>query len=172
MRVTLDLPEWPSRGNRRRIEEQWLAQLEREGLSAFLPEPPAVSAPQLHKAVQEFNSRAFWECHETLEEVWLVTPYPLRFFYHCIIKVAVGFHHMSRHNRHGARVKLSDGVRLLHIFLPEYMGVDTGRLLDDASWWMAHVASEDRVDWRALDALSTPVIHLVGRLEPPMARGG
>ena len=81
-----ELAQWPSRGNRRRLEERWLEQLERRGLATFLPEPPGVAPPQLSVAVDQFNAGAFWDCHETLEEVWLDTPYPLRFFYHSIIK--------------------------------------------------------------------------------------
>ena len=103
------LARWPRGGNRRRLEDSWLRELERRGLPSHLPDPPAGASTALQQAIVEFNSGAFWECHETLEEIWLETAYPLRFFYHAIIKVAVGFHHTSRRNRHGARVKLSDG---------------------------------------------------------------
>ena len=167
MRKLEALPERPSGGNRRRLEELWLAQLERDGLSAYLAEPPAAAPPQLYQAIDQFNDGAFWDCHETLEEVWLDTPYPLRFFYHAIIKAAVGLHHMGHHNRHGARVKLSDGVRLLRLFPPEYMGVGTGRLLNDTSWWLARVNVEGNVDWKEADALPKPVIHFADR--PPSA---
>ncbi len=85
------MPRWPSGGNRRKLDELWLEKLERHGLSSLLPETPAEGPPQLYKAIDEFNGRLFWECHETLEDVWRNTPYPLRFFYHAIIKVAVGF---------------------------------------------------------------------------------
>ena len=142
-----------------------MVELERSGLAAHLPQPPAFSPPQLFKAIEEFNSGAFWECHETLEEVWLNTPYPLRFFYHSIIKVAVGFHHMSRHNRHGTRVKLGDGVRLLQLFQPEYMGVRTDRLLEDASGWLARVDHRGTVSWKELDVLPKPTI---GTAEQPV----
>ena len=104
------LPRWPSKGNRRKLEEMWLEALEHRGLQAFLEEAPAEAPAELHKAIMEFNAGLFWECHESLEDVWRGTPYPLRFFYHAIIKLAVGFYHMSRHNRHGARVKLSDAA--------------------------------------------------------------
>ena len=161
MQQTHDLAQWPSGGNRRRLEGQWLGQLERYGLPAFLPEPPAKAPLGLHKAIEQFNDGAFWDCHETLEVVWLKTPYPLRLFYHSIIKTAVGFHHMRRHNRNGARVKLSDGVRLLPLFSPVYMGVRTGHLLEDSSGWLARVTGTDPLDWAELDLLPTPTIHTV-----------
>ena len=163
MRDAMTLPQWPSRGNRRRLEKQWLVELERHGLAAHIAGPPAGPPPELHRAIQEFNEGAYWDCHETLEEVWLNTPYPLRFFYHSIIKAAVGFHHLGRRNRHGARVKLSDCVRLLRLFPPEYLGVRTGRLLDDALLWLARVDNAERLDWEELDALRRPAIQVVGR---------
>ena len=157
-----ELAQWPSRGNRRRLEERWLEQLERRGLATFLPEPPGVAPPQLSVAVDRFNAGAFWDCHETLEEVWLDTPYPLRFFYHSIIKVAVGFHHIGRHNRHGSRVKLSDGVRLLRLFPVVYLGVGTGRLLADVTPWLERVSIEGNVDWAAMDRMARPAIQVAG----------
>ncbi len=153
-----DLPARPSKGNRRRLEQAWIAELEARGLRHFLPELPRETPSQVYRAVDQFNGGGFWDCHETLEEVWLETAYPLRFFYHALIKVAVGFYHLGRRNRHGARVKLSDGVLLLRIFPPVYMGVHTGQLLQDASGWLRRVEGDARLDWASLDALPRPTI--------------
>ena len=154
----VDLPLWPSKGNRRKLEGLWLQELERHGVSAILPASCDKAPPELYKAIEQFNSGQFWECHETLEGVWRNTPYPVRFFYHGIIKVAVGFHHLSRHNRYGARLKLSEGVRLLRLFHPVTFGVRTGPLSRDASTWLERVESAGPLDWKELDGLSTPHI--------------
>lgn len=155
-----ELPSWPSSGNRRRLEQQWLELLDRNGLQTYLPESPSIVPSQLHEAVDQFNGGEYWDCHETLEEVWLATPYPERFFYHAIIKVAVGFHHVGRHNRHGARVKLSDGVRLLLLFPPDYMGLRVDRLLADSSSWLGRMNVTGNVEWPRVDKLRRPVIHV------------
>ena len=154
----IDLPLWPFR-NRRKVEKLWLERLERHGLSGFLIEPCAEPPPELHKAIEEFNGGLFWESHETLEDVWRNTPYPLRFFYHAIIKVAVGFYHMSRHNCHGARVKLSDGVRLLRLFPPVFLGVRIDLLHQDSSIWLERMESGGPINWQEVDALATPNIR-------------
>ena len=155
-----ELPVWPSRGDRRRLEQRWLEELEGRGLEAALLEPPSGAPEALAKAVDQFNKGLFWECHETLEEVWLRTPYPLRFFYHAVIKAAVGFHHVSRHNRRGAVVKLSDAVRLLRLFQPEGQGVRTDLLLADTNSWLGRLEGVERVDWGELDAQAMPLIRL------------
>ena len=127
-----DLPRWPSKGNRRKLEELWLEELEAHGLSAFLPDAPRQAPQELYRAIEQFNRGMFWECHETLEEVWRDTSYPLRFFYHAVIKAAVGFYHLSPHNRHGAWVKLGGASRLL--------------------------GGDGPVDWVEMDVLSSPHI--------------
>ena len=157
------LAAWPYKGNRRKLEALWLGALERRGTEDPAAEPPDDAPESLAKAVDQFNDRRFWECHETLEEVWLETPYPLRFFYHAVIKTAVGFHHMSRHNLHGAETKLSDGVRLLRLFQPSFLGVRTDALLGDGSEWLEKLRQRraGSVSWAELDAIPRPIIKTI-----------
>ncbi len=104
-----------------------------------------------------------------MEEVWLETPYPLRFFYHSLIKAAVGLLHAGRHNKHGAAVKLGDAVRLLSLFQPAYLGVRTDLLLKGSEEWHHRVTVEGPVDWEALDLMAAPQIDTVGSILPPSA---
>ena len=151
------LPLWPSHGNRRKLDELWLRKLESDGGRSFLPDCPGRVPKELHAAVEQFNAGLFWECHETLEDVWRRTPYPLRFFYHAIIKLAVGLYHASRHNQRGSRKKLFDGVRVLGLFQPHYLGLQTDALLKEASARLGML--EGPVDWAELDNLPPPIIR-------------
>ena len=107
------LPRMPAKGQRRNLEAQWLEVLEAGEMPGEAIHPQGSAPTQLYDAIGLFNNGLYWECHEVLEEVWLETPYPQRFFWSALIKLAVGFHHVGRHNLHGARVKLGDAVRLL-----------------------------------------------------------
>ena len=127
-------------------------------MSAFLPDAPGQAPQELYRAIEQFNRGMFWECHETLEDVWRNTSYPLRFFYHAIIKAAVGFYHLSRHNRHGARVKLGDAARLLRLFPARFLGVLTDPLREEISVRLGLLGGDDPVDWVEMDALSSPHI--------------
>ena len=150
----------PSGGNRRRLEASWLAYLEESGPSPNDPGPGA-APPELSVAISQFNDGEYWECHETLEPPWLASEYPVRFFYHAIIKLAVGLHHAGRHNRHGSAVKLGDAVRLLRLFQPRYMGIETRELLAAAAEWHGIVSVEGRLDWLAMDGLERPKLERV-----------
>jgi uncharacterized protein len=90
----------------------------------------------LAKGIAEFNAWRFYDCHETLEDVWREVGSKgeegtLADFYQGIIKVAAGFHHVLRDNQHGAVNLLSDAFRLLTPFRPATLGVDVDQLLAD-----------------------------------------
>lgn len=56
----------------------------------------------LDRACAEFNSGLFYECHESLEEIWQEERGPVRDFYKGLIQVAAAFVHLSRGNYTGA----------------------------------------------------------------------
>jgi predicted metal-dependent hydrolase len=86
----------------------------------------------LAQAVQEFNSGQFFECHETLEEIWQEEPGRLRDFYKGLIQVAAGFVHAQRANARGAVIKLSSGSDYLEPYRPAAMGIDVGSAIEQA----------------------------------------
>jgi predicted metal-dependent hydrolase len=92
----------------------------------------SVLVAALAKGIEEFNTHRFFECHETLEDIWRAERRPLRQFYKGVIQVAAGFHHLRRNNWKGTVNKLESGTRYLDPFRPRYLGVDVQRLIDEA----------------------------------------
>ena len=87
----------------------------------------------LAKGVREFNSWRFYDCHETLEDVWRAEASDLADFFQGIIKVAAAFHHLLRGNHKGAVTLLGHALTLLQPYRPSCMGLDVRRLIDEAS---------------------------------------
>jgi predicted metal-dependent hydrolase len=58
--------------------------------------------PELIQGIDEFNRRELFECHETLEALWMRERRPVRELYQGIIQVGVGFYHVGRGNYVGA----------------------------------------------------------------------
>jgi predicted metal-dependent hydrolase len=84
-------------------------------------EPP----PALFQAIEQFNRREFFECHETLEKIWLEEPGEVRHLYQGILQVGVGFYHaIKRKNYWGATSLLQKGIDCLRPFTPMYFGID------------------------------------------------
>ena len=137
------------KGGRQALDAHWLTELKRAQHLPGAPEPP----PGLALAVDEFNQAKYWQCHETLEGLWLAEAYPVRLFYHALIKAAIGLLHMERHNRRGAASKLSDAIDTLEPFLPRFMGLDTGKLAEELNARLDLLTGTEQVDWKSIDRM-------------------
>ena len=105
-------------------------------------------AAEFAKGVREFNSWRFYDCHETLEDVWLEcggkaiggdARDDLANFYQGVIKAAAGMHNVLRGNHGGAIKVLGDVARLLEAYRPRTLGLDVDRLLADVERVLAEV---------------------------------
>ena len=137
----------------------WLERLESAGLTPYLHTFPSSPPTPLTEAVDQFNSGLYWDCHETLEDLWSATPYPLRHFYQSVIKIAVGSHHVNRHNAKGARNKLTEGLRLLAPFAPTFLGLETGALALAVEDRLYALGQSTRVNWAELDNMKRFIIR-------------
>ncbi len=111
-----------------------------------MPEAPDISLPEpavrrFRKGIQEFNSGRFFECHETLEEVWRGVRGPARDFFQGLIQVAVGFHHLGARNLKGGRSQLEKGLGRLRSYPSPCMGIDLDALRRGAAVWLEWVRS-------------------------------
>ena len=61
---TGDLPTFAAKGERQKLDRDWIKLLHEKGLSPFLPGesgPPA----KLGQAIREFNQAQYWQCRKT-----------------------------------------------------------------------------------------------------------
>lgn len=108
----------------------------------------------LRRGVAQFNRGEYWDCHETLEELWRGEPDAVRYLYQGILLAAVGLLHRQRGNRRGATSKLRAGLARLEPYSPACMGLDIAALRAALS----HIL--ERIDERDLEM---PLINEVGR---------
>lgn len=87
---------------------------------------------QLLLAIRQFNSGLWYECHETLEELWIGEQGEVRDFFQGVLQAAVALHHWRNGNHSGAITLLSGGVKLLSKVSEVCMWVDVARLISDA----------------------------------------
>ena len=96
--------------------------------------PPS---PTLLAAVRQFNEGKYFLCHETLEDLWLSEPEPLRRLYQGALQIGVGLHHLQNGNERGAVLLLSRGCELLDPFAPACLGLDVAALIAGAQQVLA-----------------------------------
>ena len=96
------------------------------------PEPsmPEEEWDALTKGVAQFNEGLFFECHDTLEEIWSGMRGPSRDFFQGLIQVAVGFYHLGNGNRPGAITLLHRALARLERYPARYAGVELDPLRD------------------------------------------
>jgi predicted metal-dependent hydrolase len=104
-----------------------------------------VSEAARRRGVELFNAREFYECHEVLEDVWRPLEGEERFFLQALIHFAVGFYHHEQGNREGAERQLRKALRKLAGYLPEFGGIDTGRLYREGQTALDTILSGGRL---------------------------
>jgi predicted metal-dependent hydrolase len=95
----------------------------------------------LGKAAAEFNAAHFFECHDTLEDMWAGHRGPGRDFFQGLIQVAVGFHHFGNGNLAGAESMFSRALKRLAPYPDRYCGFDLAAHRAEVERWRARAAS-------------------------------
>jgi predicted metal-dependent hydrolase len=98
------------------------------------------------RGIDLFNRGEFFDCHEVLEEIWTPATQPERWFLQSLIHFAVAFHHHQRDNKIGASRQLSKGLRKIQGYLPEWGGVRTARLEQEARRCLSIIEAGGKVD--------------------------
>lgn len=117
--------------------------------------------PLLRAGIEQFNAGAYWECHETLEELWRGEPDAVRYMYQGILQAGVGLLHLQRGNRRGALSKLRAGLARLEPYEPTCMGVDVADLRADLTRLLTDLDGLDPHAPVELNVALTPRIILV-----------
>ena len=116
---------------------------------------------QLLQAIREFNSREWFECHETVEDLWIGSEGEVRDFYQGIIQVAVALHHWRNGNFGGAISLLRGGAGYLGHVSGECQWVDVTGLIADADRMRAALEELGREHMESLDPAFIPLIKTV-----------
>ena len=99
--------------------------------------------PEFWQAVEQFNQRQFYDCHDTLEALWLEEVDPVRRFYQGILQIAVACYHLSRHNWRGAMILLGEGMSRLRDYQPNYGGIDVTTVLLQSQALLTRIQQTD-----------------------------
>lgn len=126
------------------------------------PEQLTARLGELQRAIEEYNDGYYFASHETLETLWMVTPWPERQLLQAIIQLAAAFVHLVRGEYEGV-VKLLDAseAKLLD-FLPERLGVQTAALAADIAAAREELAALGPAHFQEFDETHVPQIAVRG----------
>lgn len=115
--------------------------------------------PRFLKGIQEFNERLFFECHETLEEIWLEDHGEDRKFYQGIIQVAAGYFKLEQGVPVGALKLWRMGLEKLEPFGPIHFGISVDALVQAVKENLAELDAKQQSG--AAVAIDPPTIHFI-----------
>ena len=87
---------------------------------------------QLLQGIREFNRGDWYECHETVEDLWIGAGGEIRDFYQGIIQIAIALHHWRNGNYGGAISLLKGGAGYLSRVADQCQWVDVAALVADS----------------------------------------
>ena len=87
---------------------------------------------QLLLAIRQFNSREWYDCHETIEELWLGETGEMRDFLQGTLQISVALLHWRNGNHGGAISLLVSGVNYLKRVPDVCLWVDVPSLIADS----------------------------------------
>jgi predicted metal-dependent hydrolase len=82
----------------------------------------------LYSGIGQFNEQKFFECHETLEKIWLRQEGETKELLQGLIQLAVGYHHMLNGNAKGALKLLARGLERVAKYKPSALGLELSDL--------------------------------------------
>ena len=112
-----------------------------------------------HEGIRQFNSKQFFLCHETLEQLWMHEPGAIRIFYQAIIQLSTSYYHLTRQNFIGAINLNEAAVDKLQSFKPETLGVNVSMLIEKAEASRLHITELGEEMVNAYD------IHIIPQIE-------
>jgi len=118
---------------------------------------------ELLRGIAEFNARAWFDCHETLEDLWTGEPGLVRDLYQGILQVAVGLHHWRDGNYQGATLLFRKGAQLLRHVAPVCQQVEAAILTRDVERFRARLEALGPERMAELEEGLIPRIRLRGK---------
>jgi predicted metal-dependent hydrolase len=118
------------------------------------PQLTSVEREAFDRGMTEFDAGRYFECHDTLEDLWSGIRGPSRDFFQGLIQVAVAFHHLGNGNRAGAASLLEKALGRLERYGDVYLGMDLVAHRTELRSWLERARSgtpvslEPRPTWR------------------------
>lgn len=119
-----------------------------------------MSDDQFKQGIDEFNRGCFFECHDTLEDLWHGTRGKDRSFLQGLIQVSVGFYHFFNCNYKGAASQFTRGLGKLEDYRPLHRGVELEMFTKQVVGWLAMAEKGLAGELIDVDDSKVPKIHM------------
>ncbi|MFZ4859587.1 MAG: DUF309 domain-containing protein [Desulfuromonadaceae bacterium] len=119
---------------------------------------------QLLLAIRQFNNREWYDCHETIEELWLGETGEMRNFLQGTLQISVALLHWRNGNHGGAVSLLASGVKYLKCVSDVCLWVDVSALIADSERVRISLEELGKERMGSLDSTRIPLIKTVSTI--------
>jgi predicted metal-dependent hydrolase len=91
-----------------------------------------MESPEFWQGIEQFNREEFYDCHDTLEAIWMDAIATEKNFYQGILQIAVACYHLGNYNWRGTVTLLGEGIRRLSYFQPSHSEIDVSGLVSES----------------------------------------
>lgn len=115
---------------------------------------------KLLQALGEFNRGDWFDCHETLEELWIGSDGEIRWFYQGILQIAVALHHWRNGNFGGAVSLLAGGAEYLRRVRPVCQRIEVATLIMESESCLAELRRLGQEQMAGMESSFIPRLRL------------
>jgi uncharacterized protein len=95
---------------------------------------------QFDRGVDEFNRGFYFECHDTIEDLWSGLRGPSRDFFQGLIQVSVAFYHLGNGNLAGTASMMRRALKRFERYPGRYFGFDVAAQRAQLEAWLQRIA--------------------------------
>lgn len=95
------------------------------------------------QAIEQFNQQQFYDCHDTLEAVWINAVPAEKNFYQGILQIAVALYHLGNLNSRGAVILMGEGINRLRSYQPTYADIDVENFVIETAYLLKQLQQAD-----------------------------
>ena len=126
-----------------------------------MPNCLELAAEELLLAISQFNNSDWFECHETLEGLWMGEQGEMRSFYQGVLQISVAMHHWTNGNFTGAMSLLKSGIDHLSNVRPVCRQVDVAGFVAEANKTRNALAGLGKERMTELESSSIPRLQII-----------
>ena len=120
--------------------------------------------PEFWQGVAQFNSGQFYECHDTLEALWIEALEPEKSFYQGILQIAVALYHLGNENVRGAMILMGEGTNRLRRYPSDFGNIDVDDLLSTSVDFLKALQTtppQEAVNFLSGDRVTIPTLKAI-----------
>ncbi len=121
---------------------------------------------RLLDAIRQFNSRDWYNCHESLEELWIGETGEVRNLLQGSLQISVALHHWRNGNYGGAVSLLASGVKYLKLVPDACLWVDVAALIADSENVRTALEELGKENMGSLEPSLVPLIKTLSMNRP------